>query len=153
MRTIKILLLAIAVMPFVFLSCQNKQTIRVGVLLPLTGDIAVYGNAIKNGIELAYEESPIKETLKLIIEDDKGETKSAITAFNKLLSDNADVVIGGAMSSAAAAIAPIAQQEKTTLISPTATLPSLSNVGNYFFRLWPSDDYDGSIIANYAYNK
>jgi branched-chain amino acid transport system substrate-binding protein len=131
---------------------DNGYPIKVGVLLPMTGDMALYGTAINNGIKLALEKSPIKDKIMIITEDDRGNTKTSTTTFNKLLADKVDVVIGGAMSSSAAAIAPIAQKEKVTLISPTATLPSLSNVGEYFFRLWPSDNYDGQIIADFAYN-
>jgi len=152
MKRVKILLVAMMILPFAFWGCQNKQKIKVGVLLPLTGDIAVYGNAIKNGIDLALDESDIKEYIRLIVEDDQGETKTATTVFNKMLLQKVDIVIGGAMSSVAATLVPIAQKEKITLLSPTATLPSLTNSGKYFFRIWPSDNYDGYIIANYASN-
>jgi len=91
-------------------------------------------------------------SIKLIVEDDQGNTRTGTTVFNKLLLQNVDIIIGGAMSSVAAALAPIAQQEQVTLLSPTATLPSLTNSGKYFFRIWPSDNYDGHIIADYAAN-
>jgi branched-chain amino acid transport system substrate-binding protein len=134
-------------------SCsRNEPSTVVGVIFPLTGDIAVYGNAIKNGIDLAYAESDIKKDIRLIVEDDRGETKTATTVFNKMLLQKADIVIGGGMSSIAAALAPIAQKEQITLLSPTASLPSLTNAGKYFFRIWPSDNYDGYIIADYATN-
>jgi len=152
MKRVSVFLVAMLMMPLAFWSCQNRQEIKVGVLLPMTGDMALYGVAINNGIKLAYEESVIKDRIKIITEDDKGDTKTSTTIFNKLLADKVDVVIGGAMSSGAAAIAPIAQKEKVTLISPTATLPSLTNSGEYFFRLWPSDNYDGYIIADYSAN-
>jgi len=144
----------ISVLCVLFLhSCkQGGYSTTVGVILPLTGDVAVYGNAIKNGIDLALDESDIKEDIRLIIEDDQGETKTATTIFNKLLLQKTDIIIGGGMSSVAAALAPIAQKEQITLLSPTASLPSLTNSGKYFFRIWPSDNYEGYITADYIAN-
>ena len=54
-----------AIIAFMFGACQTdkKQEITIGVLLPLTGDAAVYGKAIKNGFELAYSQSKIKSKI------------------------------------------------------------------------------------------
>jgi branched-chain amino acid transport system substrate-binding protein len=131
---------------------NQKAIVKIGAILPLTGDASVYGKAIKNGIDLAYNESPIKDRIQIIYEDDAGQAQTGVTAINKLAEQNVNVIVGGAMSSVAAAIAPISKDKKITLLSPTATLPSLTNAGEYFFRLWPSDNYDGEIMANHAYN-
>ncbi|MCL2722000.1 MAG: ABC transporter substrate-binding protein [Treponema sp.] len=144
--------LSILCLLFLSFCNRNEHTTTTGIILPLTGDIAVYGIALKNGINLALDESDIKEHIKLIVEDDQGNTRTATTVFNKLLLQNVDIIIGGAMSSVAAAIAPIAQQERVTLLSPSASLPSLTNSGKYFFRIWPSDTYEGYILADHAVN-
>lgn len=135
-------------------SPDRKEKITIGVVLPLTGDAAVYGIAIKNGIDLAYSESIIKDKIQIVYKDDKGSATSGVNAFSQLIDiNNADVVIGGGMSSVAAALAPISKQRKVVLLSPTATLPSLSNAGEYFFRIWPSDTYDGKVVGDFAVNK
>jgi branched-chain amino acid transport system substrate-binding protein len=150
MRTIKIILLAITILSFAFWSCQDKQTIRIGVLLPLTGEYSKYGVAIKNGIDLAYFESNTKDRIKLIYEDEKGEAKTATTVINKLLSnDNVDVLIGGATSSVAASIIPVTSKNKKTLISPYATAEELFNEGNYFYSLLPPDNFEGLFMSEY----
>lgn len=131
---------------------NKKPIVKIGAVLPLTGDASGYGKAIKNGIDLAYNESPIKDQIQIIYEDDAGQAQTGVNAINKLAEQKVNVIIGGAMSSVAAAIAPISKDKKITLLSPTATLPSLTNAGEYFFRLWPSDNYDGEIMANHAYN-
>jgi len=150
MKRVKILLVAIMILPFAFWSCQNKQKIKIGVLLPLTGDYSKYGVAIKNGIDLAYSESNIKDRIKLIYEDERGEAKTATTVVNKLLSNNkVDVLIGGATSSVAASIIPITSKDKKVLISPYATAEDLFNEGNYFYSLLPSDNYEGLFMSEY----
>lgn len=124
---------------------------RIGVLLPLTGDAAVYGKAIRNGIELARAQS--KSPLDLVYEDDRGQGVAAVSGARKLIDvDKVPAIIGGAMSSTAEAIIPICTPRQIVLLSPTATKPSLTQMGNYFFRLWPSDDYDGRIMASAAFD-
>lgn len=128
--------------------------LRVGVALPLTGDAAVYGQAIKDGIELAAEQDDTEgQRIVLIFEDDRGVPRDAISAVRRLIDvERTPVIIGGAMSSTAEPIIPVIDQAQVTLISPTATKPNLPGMSRYFFRLWPSDDYDGKVMAEAAYN-
>ena len=141
--------------------CQRagKSPVELGAILPLTGDAAIYGQELKNGIELAREEinnaGGIKgKKIEVKYEDDRGQPKEGVTAIQKLINvDKVPVIIGGATSSVALSVAPIAVEKKVVLLSPTATAPALSKVGKYFFRIWPSDNYDGLIMAQFAYDK
>lgn len=138
-----------------FSACRSttSPTLTIGALLPLTGDAAVYGVAIKNGIELAVERLNANggvagKPLRVIYEDDRGQASAGVSGMRKLIDvDKVHVVIGGAMSSVCAAIAPLAQTSRVVLISPTASAPALSNAGPYFFRIWPSDLADGEFMA------
>lgn len=56
------------------------------------------------------------------------------------------------MSSVFLALAPIAEKEKIVLISPGASNPAVRDAGDYIFRYYTSDDYDGEIMANYIFN-
>ena len=151
MRKIRSLLGAMVLLSFLFWGCQNKEDVRVGVILPLTGDFSQYGIAIKNGIDLAYSESEIKDRIQLIYEDEKGEAKTATTAVNKLLSkDKIDVLIGGATSAVAASIIPITSKNKKVLISPYATAEDLFSEDNrFFYSLLPSDNSEGFFMSEY----
>jgi branched-chain amino acid transport system substrate-binding protein len=149
---------AIAVMVWILKGRHRHpgSAVRVGVILPLTGDAAVYGKAIENGIELARDET--KQTrfpsLDLVYEDDQGQATQAVSAVRRLIDiEKVPVIIGGAMSSTAEAIIPICNNAEVVLISPTATKPSLTHMGKYFLRLWPSDDYDGKVMADVASHK
>lgn len=132
---------------------QNKKdNINLGVILPLTGNAAIYGKDLKNGIDLAFEQSDLKDNISLIYEDDAGDTKTGVNAINSLINKNVDIVIGGIMSSVASAILPIINSKKILLLSPKATSLSLSKPNDYFFRIWPSDAYDGNIMANFLFD-
>jgi branched-chain amino acid transport system substrate-binding protein len=138
------------------IDAMGPRSVGIGVLLPLTGDAAVYGRAIKNGIELALAQaaSNQKDAVNLLYEDDRSQATAAVSAAQKLINlDKVPAIVGGAMSSTAEAIIPICDANHVVLVSPTATKPSLIRMGQYFFRLWPSDDYDGKVMAETAYNK
>lgn len=139
------------------IGCEKKEKeIKVGAILPLTGDMAKFGESFKNGIDLATQEinnagGVHGARLQIIYEDDSGDGKQAISAFRKLISqDKIQSVIGGAMSSTAMPIAPIAQRDKIIIISPTATAPALSKFKDYFFRIQPSDNYEGKAMAEFV---
>lgn len=157
--TIALVVALIAVLWFVKSptdQAQNGATVRVGVILPLTGDAGVYGKALQNGIELARGEVPSNSypRVSLVYEDDQGQATQAVSAVRKLINvEKVSAIIGGAMSSTAEAIIPICEQKQVVLISPTATKSSLSRMGRFFFRLWSPDDYDGKIMAETAYYK
>lgn len=137
--------------------CQTQpQAIRLGASLPLTGNAAVYGQALKDGIELALEEhnASSKRKIQIVFEDDQGLPAQSIAAIQKLISiEKVPAIIGGAMSSTAEPITSICNQNQIVLLSPTATKPSLTDANPYFFRIWPSDNYDGAVMADVAYNQ
>ncbi len=135
------------------LQTKEKTEIKIGAILPLTGDGAKYGEEAKNGIELALEEMNDSK-IKVIYEDDQMTSSSAINAFNKLVeSDKVPVIIGPLASSTTLAVVPLGAKRQVVIFSPSASSPDLTNhSGDYFFRNYPSDIYEGSEMAKYAYN-
>jgi branched-chain amino acid transport system substrate-binding protein len=63
------------------------------------------------------------------------------------------MVIGDMFSAGTLAIAPIAEKQRIVLLSPTASALELTNAGDYIFRIYPSDSYDGMYLANFSWNK
>lgn len=127
---------------------SDKEKIKIGVILPLTGGGAIYGEDLKKGIDLAFAESPIKDKFELLFEDDAASPKDGVNALNKLIAQDVSIVVGAVMSSVANAMLPIANKNKTLLLSPKATDPKLA-ADDYFYRIWPTDSIDGKISATY----
>lgn len=154
-------ILGILLVVLFFSACQTKkvETIKIGAILPLTGDVAVYGNNTKKGIDLAVKEINSNggingNLIKIIYEDSKADPKTGVTAIQKLIShDNIQVVIDNSISSVALAMVPIAERNKIVLLSTGSTNPKLSGISPYFFRIWNSDAFEGKLCAEYAYNK
>lgn len=143
-----------------FFGCakQNKKEliinkkIKIGVILPLTGDAANYGLCLKDGIETGLAGDSAK--VSLIYEDSKADSRLAVSAANKLVEiDKVELLLGPFTSSEVLAVAPIAEKNKVVLIAPTASSPAITNAGDYIFRITPSDNYDGKIMADYLINK
>ena len=132
----------------------NGQAIRIGVILPLTGDAAQYGKACQRGVTLAIEQLDTKggvldRELRVIYEDSQAIPKAAVSSINKLISlDRVHVVVGDMFSSTSLAIAPIAQESRVVLISPTASSGSVPRTGDHVFSIYPSDAYDGQFLGN-----
>lgn len=105
--------------PVFYLSAQSQtelpegSKINLGVIVPLTGPLAFFGQDFVRTYDLAVEAHPeIKNTIQIFWEDSAYDSRQAIAAFNKLVSiDKADVVLsfGGPMLHA---VAPIAEQKK-----------------------------------------
>ncbi len=132
------------------------ETVRIGVLLPLTGDAASYGESENRAIEIAMEEVNAAggiagKNLEFVIEDGKCEPAAAGTAAQKLVNvDKVKVVVGGACSGETLAAAEITEPAKVILISPSASSPKVTTAGDFVFRTYPSDALAGKIAATYA---
>ena len=131
----------------------TEQTIKIGVIAPMSGDAASYGeyaiNALKLGVEDFNKENKLK--FDVVYEDGKCDGKEALTAFNKLINvDKVKYVIGGFCSGETLAIAPVAEQNKIILISAGSGSPDITNAGDYIFRTLASDDYTAKEIAKLA---
>ncbi|MDD3700353.1 MAG: penicillin-binding protein activator [Bacteroidales bacterium] len=137
---------------------DKDSSIKIGVILPLTGDAAFYGESMKNGLEIALSELNQENfnttQINLIYEDSEAKPAKAVSAINKLITvDKVISVIGPLTSSEVLSVAPIAERNKIVLMTPTASAPAITFAGDYIFRNLTSDTYDGIAIAQYAANK
>jgi branched-chain amino acid transport system substrate-binding protein len=138
----------------------NKETgpIKIGVITPLTGDAAVYGEAFSNIYKLAVKEindagGVNGRMLELVIEDGKCTGPGGANAAQKLVNiDKVQVILGGMCSSETLSALPIAESAKVALISSASSNPDLTGKSKFFARNWPSDSFQGKVLADVAYN-
>lgn len=134
----------------------EAETVKVGMVGPLTGGAATYGLSVRNGVQIAIDEANENEeipgvTLEFIAEDTEGDWSKAANAFSKLIDQNkVDVIVGAVLSSETEAGGPIAMDGRVPTISPSSTSTGLT-VGNpYLFRNCLSDEVQASQLAEYA---
>ncbi len=156
-------IIVIALVVIVWLNMSSNKfvgnTIKIGVLTPLTGSVAEYGNNVKQGILLATKEinnaNGINgKKIELFFEDSKCDSTEAVNSFNKLVNiDGAGIILGTVCSSETLAIAPLANEKKVIVVSAAASSPQITNAGDYIFRVYPSDDYEAGVAASTIFSK
>lgn len=132
---------------------------KIGVLTPLTGGEANYGRSTKRGIDLAIDEINARQgagriQFRAIYEDDQMNPTAATSAIQKLISaDKVPVILGPFGSTVVLAVAPIAERNKTVLISASATADAIADAGDYIFRVVPPNKRQAQDAANFVWNK
>jgi ABC-type branched-subunit amino acid transport system substrate-binding protein len=95
---------------------EQPKPIKVGVIAPLSGIVAFYGEEAKRGIEAAE-----KTDIEIIYEDDQCDPKVAVAAFKKLTElDQVNVIIGPLCGSSQEALTGLAKDKDVTLLLPAA---------------------------------
>ncbi len=137
----------------------SLEPIKIGFIGPLTGGAAVWGLNAKKGIEIALADINTEggvngRKVEVIFEDSQALPKEGSTAIQKLVNiDDVQAIIGGIASSVTLGIAPIAESKEVVLISPGSSSPRVTNAGEYTFRTWPSDAFQGIFLGELAYNE
>lgn len=152
----KSILLSLAVAVLALTACTKKtDEILVGEYGSLTGSEATFGLSTNKGIRLAFDEANAKggiknRKLKLITLDDQGKDTEAAQAVTRLITQNNVVaVLGEVASGRSKAAAPIAQQNRIPMITPSSTNPDVTKIGDYIFRVCFIDPFQGYVMAKF----
>jgi len=141
-----IVVVALVIVLVVTQTKKEPEEVKIGAILPLTGDAAKYGQWIREGAELAKKEvnhdGGVKgHPLRIIYEDDQAMPSKATLAMRKLIGvDKVPIVFGSWASSAVLSQAPIAQREKVVVLA-NAMSPKIREAGDYIFRITPDVRY------------
>lgn len=133
-----------------------KDQVKIGALIPMTGDLQAYGKSCLTGIKLAAEEinedgGVFGKELSVKIGDTQTKPQSGIDAAQKLVSIESVFGIVGALSSGVTI--PVAQSvtsnAKVPQVSPASTSPVITNLSDkdYLFRSVPSDAFQGVALS------
>lgn len=137
----------------------EASTYKIGVIAPLTGDAAAYGEPARNIYQIAVDEINAAggingKKLELDSQDSKCDGQDGVSATQKLVSsDGVKVIIGGMCSGETIPSVPVAAGSKVVILSPGASSSALTNISPYFVRDYPSDAGQGQTLATGAYNK
>ena len=130
------------------------KEVKIGVVLPLTGGIAAFGETSKRGLDLAHEQNAKLsngDTVKLVYVDDRSDKVEAASAAQKLIDkDKVAVILGEVASSNSMAMAPIAEKAKTPMITHASTNPRVTKGKKYVTRACFIDPFQGAVMAKYA---
>ncbi len=131
---------------------KGVKEVKVGVILPLTGATATFGQESLNGLKLALEQSA-KEApqLKMQVEDTQGTPAGAAAAVNKLIStDKVAVIIGEVASSNTIAASTAAQSAQIPLMTHASTNDAITIGKDFISRICFVDSFQGAVMAKFA---
>ncbi|HWP52570.1 MAG TPA: ABC transporter substrate-binding protein [Pyrinomonadaceae bacterium] len=148
--------MASLLMTFACQPSSNANKVRIGVFMSLTGSTANFGISSTNGIKMAADEINAAggingKQVELNIQDDRSDAQEAATIVTKFVTQDAvHAILGEVASSRSIAAAPIAQNAKIPMLTPSSTNPEVTRKGDYIFRSCFIDPVQGAAIAQFA---
>ena len=143
-KIVTILISSVCILGLAWSVASASDTVKVGVVLPLTGSQAKFGEIEKKSFDLALEEINAAggingKKLELVMEDDTGRPEVGRSVVEKLISKDKVVMIGGGYSSSVTyAVAGVCQQNKMPFLVNTGSADKITTSGwDYIFRLNP----------------
>lgn len=139
--------------------CGEKEsdTIKLGGVFPITGDVPALGAAMENGAKLAIKEineagGVLDKQLEFIVEDDQNQAATAPNAITKLIEqDKVTAVIGTYASKCSIPMSAVAKEAQVVMITPSSTNEKVTlEGGEYVFRACFIDPYQGKVGAKFA---
>jgi branched-chain amino acid transport system substrate-binding protein len=135
----------------------GKETIKIGVMTPLTGDVKTFGESAKNGFSMALEDygKTGRYQIAPIIADDRNDpTEGANAALKLFTQDKVLAFVGPLTSKVAMPVSEYAVKYKVPMITGTATAAKVTVSDGkrkpYVFRACFIDPFQGAIAASFA---
>lgn len=129
------------------------DVIKIGAIGPVTGGAAVYGEAVKNGAELAVKE--INEAggiggiqVEINYQDDENDPEKAVNAYNTLKDWGMQALLGTVTSAPCVAVGEVAKEDNIFMLTPSGTAVECVQYDNAF-RVCFSDPMQGLESAKY----
>lgn len=133
---------------------QQVDLTAIGCVLPLSGRFRVYGERLLRGLEMAVQDAKMlyrgNSEIQLIVKDSAGDAELTVAAIRELVLENNVAAIIGPLSQVAAEPA---AKEAQKLMVPIITLTqreSVTDIGNYVFRNFLSNEQQTRALAEYA---
>ncbi len=127
--------------------------VKIGALLPLTGGVSAFGDLVKKGIELAWEEknTVLGEKIEVVYMDTRSEKTEAANGIARLIDkDGVVAVIGEVISGNSIAAGEIAEKKKVPMVSPSSTNSLVTQGKKFVSRVCFIDPLQGTALAEFA---
>ena len=136
---------------------EEDNTIRAGAVCAMTGGSAIYGEGAQNAIDMAVEEinaSDSEYKIEIVnggkVADDAKDAKQAVNAYNSLMKEEPDAIVGSFFSAVTLPMAELAADDNMLLLATGATNYQITQIGPTIFRNCFIDPYQGKMAAEFA---
>ena len=136
---------------------EEDHVIRIGAICAMTGGSAIYGEGAQNAIDMAVEEinsAGGDYTVEIVnggkVADDAKDSKQAVNAYNSVMADDPEAVVGSFFSATTLPMAELANEDGMLLLATGATNKDVTLIGSGIFRDCFIDPYQGKMAALFA---
>ncbi len=132
-----------------------KGTLKVGLIGPLTGAAALYGNAVDNGAKIAVDEiNAISSDFQIEYkaQDDEHDAEKSVNAYNQLKDWGVQVIIGTVTTTPCIAVSAEANSDRIFMLTPSASGTDVTANKDQTYQLCFSDPNQGSASAQYIFD-
>ncbi|MEE0967529.1 MAG: ABC transporter substrate-binding protein [Bacilli bacterium] len=135
---------------------KEGDTVKIGFVGPLTGEVSSYGIPVANSIQLAVDDynnsADAKYTIELVKEDTTGKEVEATNAYNKLVSVGVAGIVGPVITAEGLALGEASKEDMTPIVSSSTsgdnvTLNEDGTTKTNYFRTCSNDSMGGQTIA------
>ena len=133
---------------------SDSQAFKIGGTGPLTGGAAIYGTAVKQGVEIAVEEINALGGIQfdLNFQDDEHNPEKAVNAYNQLIDWGIQVSLSSVTSSPGEVTSVVAFENRIFGLTPSASSSKVTEGNDNIYQMCFTDPNQGSASAQYIYN-
>lgn len=152
----KFQLMSIALAAFCAHAALAEDTVKIGLVLPMSGPFADYGKHIEDGVKLylaTHGDTFGGKKIELITKDDSPGTAGDVSkrlAQELVVKDKVDILAGFGLTPSAMAVASVATEAKKPMIVMNAATSSITTKSNYIVRTSHTLPQNSAPIANWA---
>ena len=127
------------------------EAFKIGLIGPLTGGAAIYGNAAKNGAQIAVDEINAKGGIQLNYrpEDDAHDAEQSVNAYNTLVDWGMQALIGPITTAPAIAVSAEANDDRMFCLTPSASSNDVIDNNDVMYQVCFTDPNQGIASADY----
>ncbi len=145
-------------------AAASGDTIKVGVMGPLSGIVSVYGQAVVNGATLYLKQVNTNggingKQIEILTEDEQGDATQAVNCFTKMVDEGMTALIGDVTTTPTLAVVAESADYNMPMVTASATAEAVTydaetdTVNENVFRACFTDPFQGVKMADYAYEK
>ena len=130
----------------------DGNSFKVGVIGPLTGDAAIYGTCVANSAQIAVDEINALGgdiQFELMTEDDVNDAETSVNAYNALMDDGMQLLVGTVTTQPALSVVPLTYDDRVFTLTPSASGDDVIENNDNVFQICFTDSNQGSRSAQY----
>ena len=132
-------------------AADGAAAFKIGTIGPLTGENAIYGQAVANGAKIAVDEINAMGGIQFSLqrEDDVADPETAVNAYHTLLDNGMQLLVGPTTTGSSLEVASHCYTDRVFMLTPSATSPDVTSGKDNVFQVCFTDPNQGTSSAEY----